>query len=463
MERQIFRAYDIRGIVGQQLQLEHVSDLACAIAAYFLSRNPGIKTVVVARDGRVHSAEIEEALCRALAASGLDVLRLGLCPTPVMYFALHTLPVQAGIMVTASHNGPAYNGLKINLGTHSVWGSELQEIYALYQAKACVKASRQGTMIDYPLIDRYIEWLVAHFPSLRGSALPMVIDCGNGATGAVLPQLVAAFGFTKAQLLYADIDGNFPNHEADPVVEKNMHALKHAVISGHAKLGIGFDGDGDRMAPLTASGRLVVGDELLLLYAQELAAGETVLYDIKCSRVLMHELEKQGLKPRASRTGHAIIKSALRETGAALAGELSCHFFFADRYFGYDDGIYAFLRLLELLHKRKTTLDELVATLPVTYTTAEIRLACAEEQKALLVERASTYFLHKQAQLSHFDGVQAIFGSACVLVRPSHTQSVICIRAEAQSEEQLHEAKLDVYTALAAHVDAQALKTELGL
>jgi phosphomannomutase len=467
VHKHIFREYDIRGIVGTELLLDEVYALTRAIGAYLIQQQPSVNTIAVARDGRTHSPAIEAAVCQALCDSGFSVLQLGLCPTPVLYFALHKLPVDAGIMITASHNGPAYNGLKINLGTDSVWGAAIQKIRALYEVGAFVASPKAGTIIPYPFIERYVDWLVDHFSHLKRMDRSLVIDCASGATGAVLPLLVRKMGWSSVQLLYAEVDGNFPYHEADPIVEKNVRDLRRAVLGSGADLGIAFDGDGDRMAPLTATGRHVGGDELLVLYAQQVLEAQgpgMVIYDIKCSQLVPDMVKKLKGYAQVSPSGHSIIKSALRTQNAVLAGELSCHFFFADRYFGYDDGIYAFLRLLELLERSGKSLDELLQKFPTFCTSREMRIACAEDQKNLLVAAVKTHFLKKQVlELIEVDGVRVILPEGWGLARASNTQAAICIRCESSNLQDLRIIKEEFMIALMPHISQDILLSEMEL
>jgi len=467
MHKHIFREYDIRGKVGSELVIEEVYALVRAVAVYFLQEKPLTKKVVVGFDGRVHSPAIKKEVCRALQDSGLDVVCIGICPTPVVYFALHTLPFDAGIMITASHNGPEYNGFKINLGTESVWGKEIQKIRALYEADAQQTAQECGTYTEYSLTDTYISWLQSHFSHLQNIDTTMIFDCANGAVGAILPQLVQKMGWKNATLLYADVDGTFPNHEADPIIEKNAEALRAIIARSGAAFGMGFDGDGDRMAPVTQEGVLLGGDQLLVLYAQGILQhipDAALVYDIKCSQIVPALVTKAGGKPFVSPSGHSIIKTELRKHAAMLAGELSCHFFFADRYFGYDDGIYAALRLIELLHTSQKSLDVLVEALPKTCSMPELRFACAEEDKGLLVACAKSYFAERDfKELTFVDGVRVDMGYGWGLIRASNTQPVICIRCESDSPEGLQTIKRDFLQALSDQIDVRKLSQELEI
>ena len=366
MQDHIFRLYDIRGKVETELPVSQVEALTHAIAYYFKQQKPGITTIAVGADGRTHSPAIKDRVCKALLESGFDVVFVGVCPSPVLYFSLFNLPVDAGIMITASHNGPEYNGLKICLGTESVWGTELQKIKKLYKEHVKLACTTHGTYREEPVIDMYVAWLKQHFLHLVGLPVKAVIDCGNGAGGTVMPQLVKAMAWPNVKLLYEQVDGTYPHHEADPTVEENMSDVKELLATSDLQLGIGLDGDCDRMAAMTKAGQLVQGDKLLAVFAREIIKhhpGATVVFDIKCSAGLPELLSAWKARPVMSPSGHSIIKGAMKKEHALLGGELSCHFFFKDRYFGYDDAFYAMLRLFELL-KDGSTLDQLLAFSP---------------------------------------------------------------------------------------------------
>ena len=467
MNEHVFRKYDIRGKVGIDFIEDHVYSLTRAIACYFKKYHPQTKTLVVGRDGRIHSPAIAQEVIRALTDSGFTVLELGLCPTPVFYFALHTLVVDGGIMVTASHNGPEYNGMKINLRTDSVWGEDLQEIWRLYQRElyqqhAELAHRTPGIRVQYPLNEVYVQWLVDHFPQLHGCAYRMVFDCGNGAAGSVMPQLVHAMGWKHASLLYEEVDGLFPHHEADPTVAANMQDLQAHVIAMQADIGIGFDGDADRMIPLTHQGVLLPGDQLLALYAQDVLSrnpGGTVVFDGKCSLMVGQIIAQQGGVPQQAPSGHAIIKDYMRKYQALCAGELSGHFFFADSYFGFDDGIYAALRLMSILHTRKQSLEELRALLPVMYSTPEIRLDCADDKKFNVVAAIQAQVMRNDLiEVQLMDGIRMITSQGWALVRASHTQGAVSVRIESPTAEGLAQMKDIVLPLLCAHFDQKLLQ-----
>ncbi len=437
----IFREYDIRGKVDQEFFIDQVYDLTRAIAAYFCQHNPEVKTIAVGMDGRTHSPAIKEEMCRALTDSGINVLFLGLCPTPALYFSLFTKDVQGGLMITASHNTKEYNGIKICLGTDSVWGKELQVIKNMYKNGEHITTSQKGTVTDYPINTHYIDWLCAHFSTLQGIDTKLVIDCGNGTAGAVIPDLVTRMNWNNVTLLYEKIDGTYPNHEADPTIAANMRDVKKLLETTDAQLGIGFDGDCDRMNPMTKEGKLVPGDQLLAIFAHQLLQDHPnagIVFDIKSSSGLIELLEQWSAKPIMSPSGHSIIKNMMHKHHALLGGELSCHFFFKDRYFGYDDGIYAALRLLEIITQTGKTLSELLAIFPHKFSSRELRLACPEDQKQAIVEKLKSFF-KKQPDVAciTIDGVRVTFAYGWGIIRASNTQAVLSMRFESDTKDGL--------------------------
>lgn len=459
MPKVIFREYDIRGKVGSELKIDQVYDLGRALAFYLHQKNPAARTVAVGMDGRTHSPEIKAELTRAFLDSGFDVTFVGLCHSPALYFALHTLSVDAGVMVTASHNPKEYNGLKICLGTTSVWGKEIQVLYELYAQQAHLVTDRKGSYAEHSIIPSYIDWMVKHFPSLHDMKLSAVIDCANGAGGSVIPDLVQAMGWKQVKVLFPEVDGTYPNHEADPVHAANMQDVKHELETSDVQVGVGLDGDADRMAPMTKSGVLVPGDQLLGIFAQSAALpkGSSVVCDVKSSVALLDRLKALGLQPVMSPSGHSIVKDVMKQHDAPLGGELSCHFFFHDRYFGYDDGVYAMLRLFEAV--QNTPLDELLKIYPKMYTSDEYRIACDEQKKQLIVQTVKDIFAQKEgADCITIDGVRAAMPYGWGLIRASNTQPVLSMRFESATQEGLVNIKQDFIHALAPFYDTDTLQ-----
>lgn len=476
MQDTVFREYDIRGVVNGELAIEQVYDLARALAFYFVKQNPKMKTVAVGMDGRLHSAAIKKQLCRGFLDSGLDVIFIGVCTSPALYFALHAnlygKSVDAGVMITASHNPKEYNGLKICLGTQSVWGKEIAVIRDLFKAGAHIdlaksKNNKRGAYKEESIIEPYVSWLVDNFKHLKDMKLSALIDCGNGAAGTVLPQLIQKFNWPNVKLLFAEVDGNYPNHEADPTVSENMADLKKELAKGDFDLGIGLDGDCDRMAPMTKDGFLVPGDQLLAVFAKQLIEkhpGMVVVFDVKASSGLIDLLKQLGVRPYMSKTGHALVKMNMKREGALLGGELSCHFVFSDRYFGYDDGIYAMVRLFEILMRTGKSLRELLAIFPDKVSSPEIRMTCKEEDKSKIVQAVKLFFSDRSdAECITIDGVRAHLPYGWGIVRASNTQPKISMRLEADTQENLQRVKEDFYVALQPYFDDHSLREQLGL
>lgn len=463
----IFREYDIRGKVGTELDINQVYDLARALAYYFVQHNPDTKIVAVGMDGRTSSPQIKDELVRGLIDSGLDVKFVGLCTSPALYFALYTQDVQAALMVTASHNPGDYNGLKICLAKALVWGTQVKVIRDLFKEKKHITATRVGIVQDEPVVPLYVEWLANHFPQLIGMPLSVVIDCGNGAGGSVIPSLVKRMQWPHIKQLYCEVDGTYPNHEADPVKAENMNDVKKILQETDIEVGIGLDGDADRMVPMTKKGFLVPGDQVLALFAKgilEKNPGGSIVFDIKSSSGLSELIKQWGGVPRMSPTGHAIVKDHMREYHALLGGELSCHFFFKDDYFGYDDGIYAMLRLFALLQDTHKTLDELVTVFPKKYSTREIRIACPDDQKNGVVQAVREYFRKRQdVSLLEIDGARVDTDYGWGIVRAANTQPALSMRFEANTPEGLVQIKQEFINALAPHFDEAYLRKELGL
>ncbi|MCK5632222.1 phosphomannomutase/phosphoglucomutase [bacterium] len=462
----IFRTYDIRGKVGTEIIVDQAYDLGKAIVFYFVQKNPNVKTIAVGMDGRIHSPEIKEQICKAILDSGLNVFFVGVCPSPVLYFTLHNESVDAGIMITASHNPGEYNGFKISLGKDGVWGEQIQEIKNLFYQKKHLVSTKKGTYTEKKMVTPYIDWIVKNFCHLIGCKLSVIVDCGNGAAGTVLPELVKVMKWKHVQLLYPEVDGTYPNHEADPVVEKNMQDLKKKLVENkNIDFGLGLDGDCDRMAAMTKNGFLVPGDQLLAVFAQEIVQenpGCSIVFDIKSSAALIELLEQWGAKPFMSPSGHSIIKRKMKKHNAPLGGELSCHFVFGDRYFGYDDGIYAMLRLFERVEKTGKSLQELIQVFPKKISSPEFRIFCDEKIKLTIVDGVKKIFeCRDDIEILTIDGVRATMPYGWGIVRASNTQPVICLRFESDSCDGLKKVRNDFLQALQPYFDKVKLKKEL--
>lgn len=454
-----FRHYDIRGKIGQDIYIHEMYRLGRAIAEYILQKNPQAKTVIIGRDGRTHSPEIQKNIAQAFFDVGFTVHDTGICPTPVVYFAAQVHAYDSALMITASHNGPEYNGLKVCLGTDSIWGSELQKIKELYMHIVESGFSQTRVMharaayVRVAVQQEYTDFMAREFADLKNFDKPIIADCGNGAVGAILRDVVQAVGLRNVTILCEEVDGTYPNHSANPVEIENMqHVIKH-VCTSQAFMAVGFDGDGDRMAAVAPDGQLISGDVLLALFAQDILqehAGGTIIYDGKCSLIVADTIIKCAGVPVRSPSGHSIIKSTMKKHDALFGGELSCHFFFADSYFGFDDGIYAFLRLLRLVHKRDKNLSELVQQFPRTYSTPEIRIFCDDTHKHLIMYHVQEYLKRQDCYtLSFEDGVRLENDLSWGLIRVSNTQPALCIRCESLTLAGLQDMKKMMYDTLA--------------
>lgn len=465
MDDVIFRQYDIRGKVGIDLFVDQVYTFGRALAYYFAQKNPQVKTVVVGMDGRTHSAVLQEQLCAGLVDSGLDVLFIGTCTSPVMYFAVHNYDVQAGVMITASHNGKEYNGFKIKLGTESVFGEQIQEIKELFKAKKEIVVTRTGNIKTEPVVEAYIDWLVDHFVTLRNMQLSVVVDCGNGAAGTVLPQLVERMNWPNVQLLYAEVDGTYPHHDANPIEEKNMTDVKRILATTNVELGVGLDGDADRMAAMTKDGYLIPGDKLLGVLSKPIVdchQGTVVVFDSTCSSALAELLQTWGARPIMSPTGSSHIKQYMKKSGALFGGESSCHFFFADRYFGYDDGIYAMMRLFEIV-TQSASITTILAEFPVKYGSGNIRLACPDEKKEVIVSELKKLFeSYSDVTIDCLDGIRVLWHGGWGLVRASNTEPKLSVRFEANSQQGLHAIRQHFIQALSVYFDRAVLEKYLS-
>lgn len=462
MQEVIFREYDIRGKVGKELVIDDVYDLACSIAYYFKLKQPTIKKIAIGMDGRTHSPVIKEQMVRGFIASGLDVIFIGVCPSPVLYFALHTMNLDAGVMITASHNPKEYNGFKICLGKESVWGAHVKEIAQLFKQRKKVSGLPAGAYKEQFIVSDYVAYLAAQFKHLQSMPLSVIVDCANGAAGTVLPQLCSVMNWPNVRLLYPEVDGTYPHHEADPTVEENMQDAKTIVQNSDISFAVGLDGDCDRMAAMTKKGYLIPGDKLLTIFVQSMIDSHTnmnVVCDIKSSSSIITLLEQWGARVNMAPSGHAIIKEHMKKNNAVIGGELSCHFIFNDRYFSYDDGIYAMMRLFELVQNCGKTLDQLIEIFPQTFSTREFRIECDQSKKSEVLDKVNSYFLTKKnARFLRIDGVRVTLDYGWAIVRPSNTQPVMCIRFESDSKQGLLQLRDDFIAAIKGTLDTSAIE-----
>jgi phosphomannomutase/phosphoglucomutase len=432
----IFRQYDIRGIVDADLTVEAAQAIGGAYAA--LMKERGVTgEVAVGRDNRPSGDKLRDALVAGLTEAGVNVVDIGVVPTPVLYWSLHHLPVVGGIQITGSHNPPEYNGFKLCFGTESVHGHDLQHLLELIRSNAAPRGT--GSVRHAAPIDDYIADVVERTGPLA-RPMKIVYDCGNGVGALVAPQLMAALGL-DAVGLYAESDGTFPNHHPDPTVPENLEALIAEVKAEGAELGLAFDGDADRIGLVDDTGRIVWGDHILILYARDVlertGRGQPIIFDVKCSQALTDEITRAGGRPVMWKTGHSLIKDKMKEEQAPIAGEMSGHMFFSEGFYGHDDALYGAARLLRIVARSGKTVRELLADVPPFVSTPEIRVECGDERKFELVEKAVAFF-RSTHDIIDVDGVRVLFGDGWGLIRASNTQPILVTRYEARSAERLH-------------------------
>jgi phosphomannomutase / phosphoglucomutase len=434
----IFRQYDIRGIVDNELTPAAARAVGQAYATFAWDRLGRAPRVAVGRDNRPSGAALARGLREGIAAAGGTAIDVGELPTPALYFATKTLDVDGGIQVTGSHNPPEFNGFKMVLAHDAVFGDDIQRLHAMIDSGKLV-SKPGGSMTSHPnLLAAYREAIVKRNAPLA-RRLRVVVDCGNGVTALVAIETLRQLGADVVPL-FAESDGTFPHHHPDPTVLENLHDLQVAVKKERAELGIAFDGDGDRIGAVNERGDPVLGDQLLVLFGRDLVRrmgkGKPVIFDVKCSEVLPQMLEKAGLEPVMWKTGHSFIKMKMKEIGAPLAGEMSGHMFFGGDWYGFDDALFAAARLLAYVAREGGPLSKLLADLPKTYATPELRVDCPDEKKFDVVARAAKYFAGKYP-VSTLDGVRITFPEGWGLLRASNTQPVLVMRFEATSEKAL--------------------------
>jgi len=430
----MFREYDIRGIAGKDMNADDVVLIGKAIGTYLLRQ--GNSNLTVGQDCRTTSPRYAQKLIQGLTETGCDVVDIGVCPTPVAYFSIRHLRKQGNVMVTASHNPPEYNGFKICSGFDSVFGEQIQQILKYIQKNDF--ESGNGNVETYDVVPYYKAHLLENITVRKN--LRVGIDAGNGTAGITAVPITKNLGCDVFDI-YCDMDGTFPNHEADPTVLENMTDLIALVREKKLDVGFGYDGDGDRIGVVDEEGNLVFGDKLMILFAREILTrkpGATFISEVKCSQTMYDDIEKHGGRAIMWKTGHSLIKQKMKEENAVLAGEMSGHIFFSDRYLGYDDAVYASCRLLEILSTTGKKLTELLADIPETFSTPEIRVECPDHIKFDVVRQVTEYF-RERYDVIDIDGVRVLFSDGWGLVRASNTQPALVLRFEAMSEDRLSE------------------------
>jgi phosphomannomutase len=442
----VLREYDIRGIVGQTLFPADARALGQAYAT--LLRADGGRRVCLGFDGRLSSPELAEALGEGLRAGGVDVLWIGRGPTPMLYFAVHHLNADGGLQVTGSHNPPDHNGFKMMLGKASLFGDRIQELGRIAATGAFTTGA--GRLLESPVFDAYVQRLLGDFKG--GRELAVVWDAGNGATGEVLQALTARLP-GRHTLLFAEIDGRFPNHHPDPTIPENLEDLIRAVRAEGAEIGIAFDGDGDRIGVIDGAGRIMFGDQMMQILAAEVLArrpGSPILADVKASQALFDEIARLGGKPVMYKTGHSLMKAAMAEMSAPLAGEMSGHIFYADGFYGHDDALYVAIRLLSILAQSDRTLAQWRDRMAPMVNTPELRFDCPDETKFQVIQKVKAKLEAEGAKVNATDGVRVMTKDGWWLLRASNTQAVLVARAEAGDQAALARLKRQIAANLEA-------------
>jgi phosphomannomutase / phosphoglucomutase len=439
----IFREYDIRGIADGELLNADVELLGQALGTYLI-RHSG-RTICLGRDCRLSGGRIHAALLKGLLASGANVLDVGTGPTPLLYYAVVHFEAAGGIMITGSHNPPEYNGIKTVCGSGTLHGEQIQQVLKLIQGNDF--ESGAGTLKEIDAATPYVEEIASQFQFSR--RVKVVFDAGNGTAGPVFHRILEKLNVEPVELFF-EMDGRFPNHHPDPTVPENLRDLAKAVRKEKAELGIAFDGDADRIGALDEKGNVVYGDMLLLIFGREILSrkpGATFIGEVKCSQAMYDKLAELGGNPIMYKTGHSLIKAKMKQAQAELAGEMSGHMFFADRYYGFDDALYAACRLLEIVAKSGKPLSAQLEGVPKTVSTPELRVDCPDDKKFLVVEKVGE-IVRRRHQVVDVDGVRVPFAQGWGLVRASNTQPVLVMRFEATSEKLLNEYRAEIEEAV---------------
>ena len=438
----IFRQYDIRGVVGDDLTTEAAEGIGRGYATLLAER--GIHgAVAIGRDNRHSGGALRDALVKGLTECGCDVVDIGIAPTPVLYWSLHHCGVVGGIQVTGSHNPPEFNGFKLSVGATSLHGDGIQHLYGLIAQSG--NAAKTGSVRTVQVLDDYVKDIAARIGPIK-RPIKVVVDCGNGVGALTAPQVCNALG-VETTLLFAESDGTFPNHHPDPTVVANLQDLIAAVKRTGSELGIGFDGDADRIGIVDGNGTIIWGDYLLLLYARDVLArtgtGQSIIFDVKCSQALPDAIRGAGGVPLMWKTGHSLIKEKMKELHAPLAGEMSGHMFFTEGFYGHDDAIYAAARLLRILGDSGKRVDELLADVPRFVSTPELRIDCPDDRKFEIVRAAQQHFA-KTREVIDVDGARILYGDGWGLIRASNTQPILVCRFEARTDARLGEIRGEV-------------------
>ncbi|MEO6021972.1 MAG: phosphomannomutase/phosphoglucomutase [Burkholderiales bacterium] len=446
LPKEIFKAYDIRGIVGNTLTPEIVRSIGQAVGSEAVSR--GVTGIVIGRDGRLSGPNLSAALAAGIQSTGINLIDIGMVATPMLYYAAYQWTHYSGVMVTGSHNPPDYNGLKMVLGGETLYGDTIQGLRSRYESGNLKQGA--GTYSQRSVTDEYLNAIVSHIKLAR--PMKIVVDCGNGSPGAYAPALFRKLGCEVVEL-FCEVDGTFPNHHPDPAHLENLQDVIHALKTTDAELGLAFDGDGDRLGVVTKEGSVIFPDRQLMLFAADVLKrkpGAEVIYDVKCTRNLQPWIEQHGGKATMWKTGHSLIKGKMRETGAELAGEMSGHIFFKERWFGFDDGLYAGARLLEILSREKNS-NAVLNELPNAISTPELQIKLKEgENYALIDQLQKTAKFDNPREVITIDGLRVEYADGFGLARSSNTTPVIVLRFEADNEAALKRIQADFRRVISA-------------
>ncbi|MBI2352703.1 phosphomannomutase/phosphoglucomutase [Candidatus Dependentiae bacterium] len=462
MQKYIFNKYDIRGVVGTELVIEEVEQLTHAIISFYQKYNSSITKIAIAMDGRLHSQEIYKRVAQAIIDRGLQGYFLGVCPTPVFVFGLYRLPVQAGIMITGSHHSKEYNGFKLYLDKKSVYDTQIEEIYQIFLENRYPLASTPGKIVPSPILDQYVESIWQDFSHLSHYDFSMIIDGSHGVVGSVINKLIAKMKWKRVLCINDQSDGHFPMHDPDPCDIKNMQQLRRLLLKTDKAFGIGFDGDAGRMIAMEHDGKLILGDRLLALFAKDILTtkqNSVIIYDIRSSMLVREVVEKCNGQAIVSSVGAPLVKKMMEQHHALLGGEMSGHYFFKDRHPGYDDGIYALFRLLDILVKERKSLHELLLELPEKYSSDEIRIPCPEEQKHGIIKKIFDEVVEKKKwKISQVDGIRAETTHGWGLLRACNTQAMVSFRCEAKDKQNLLKVKNEFKELLKPYINETVLK-----
>ncbi len=454
----IFREYDIRGIVPDEIDEKFAYTLGQAFGTYMIERSK--KVLAIGSDCRPSSPELKKALIAGLNSTGCDTIDVGVIPTPLLYYALYKLDVDGGVQITASHNPSEFNGFKLCDGKEALYGDAIRSFHTRMSKGEF--ATGKGHAQKYPnLMTDYLDEITRNI-HMKQRRLKVVIDAGNGTAGPLAPELYRRLGCDVIEL-YTEMDGTFPNHHPDPVVPENLVDLIRTVKESGADLGIAFDGDSDRIGVVDENGKIIWGDRLLILYARDVLSrnpGAVIIYEVKCTMLLEEEIQKYGGTPLMWKAGHSLIKAKMKETGALLAGEMSGHMFFKERFYGYDDAIYAGARLLEILSQRDEPLSSLLADLPETYASPELRISCPDDIKFQVVHEIVNYYkTQTHLKVIDVDGARVEFQEGWGLIRASNTQPALVLRFEAKTRHALNTIKEHMVTRLKEIFESHRIST----